>query len=61
MANRTIIQTIKAKFPAEIFSWRQSKRNRNTDMDGDAGKPADNINQEQDQAKMGIFKHCLCD
>jgi len=57
MANRDIIQTSKTKLPPEIFSRRQSKRDRNTDMDGDAGKSADNANQKQGQAQMGIFKH----
>ena len=47
MANRVVIQATQAKFPVKIFSWRQSERHRNPDLDGDAGESIDFIGQKQ--------------
>ena len=59
MVNWTVIQTTQTKFSVEIFSWQQSKRHRNTNLDGNVSQFADFIGQKQGETQMGIFKHDL--
>jgi hypothetical protein len=43
LANRIIVQTIETEFSIKVFSWRQSKCHRDTDLDSHVGKSAANF------------------